>query len=259
MTAIEVPEKLFSLSGRTAVITGGSSGLGQRFARVLHAAGATVVVGARRRDRLDSLASELGASCLPVACDVTVAEDLQRLHHTALDATGSIDILINNAGIGESVPAEDESPEAFRSVIEVNLLAAFSLAQLCARTMLTQGSGSIVNIASILGLVAAAPIPQASYCASKGAIVSLTRELACQWARRGVRVNALAPGWFPTEMTNDGLFNDDEGNRYLRRNTPMGRGGGENELDGAILFLASDASSFMTGQTLVVDGGWTAR
>ena len=141
----------------------------------------------------------------------------------------------------------------------MNLTAVFHLCQLAARTMLDAGAGSIVNVASILGLVASAPINQASYVASKGAVVALTRELGCQWARRGVRVNALAPGWFPSEMTQESMIEDDASMAFVRRNTPMGRMGHEHELDGALLYLASDASTFVTGQTLAVDGGWTAR
>jgi NAD(P)-dependent dehydrogenase (short-subunit alcohol dehydrogenase family) len=250
----------FSLAGRTAVVTGASSGLGDRFARVLHAAGATVVVAARRADRLDALASDLGERVVAVRCDVAVDDDCAALHVAALDAgDGRIDVLVNNAGASGPEPAEEETPDTFRRIIDVNLNGVFVLSQLCGRTMLAQGSGSIVNVASILGLVASAPIDQASYCASKGALVNLTRELACQWARRGVRVNALAPGWFPTEMTNDGMFGDEKSMAYLRRNCPMGRGGDDHELDGALLFLASDASSYVTGHTLTVDGGWVAR
>ncbi|MGI8664154.1 MAG: SDR family NAD(P)-dependent oxidoreductase [Acidimicrobiales bacterium] len=250
----------FSLTGRIAIVTGASSGLGDRFARVLHAAGATVVVGARRTERLEALAGELGDRVVPVTCDVAVDADCETLHAAALDAgAGRIDVLVNNAGIGGPVPAEVEDPAGFRRVIDVNLNGLFVLSQLTARTMLEQGSGSIVNIASVLGLVAAAPIMQASYCASKGAVVNLTRELACQWARRGVRVNAIAPGWFPSEMTSADMFGNDDAMRFLRRNCPMGRGGAEHELDGVLLFLASEASSYTTGQIIAVDGGWVAR
>ena len=125
--------------------------------------------------------------------------------------------------------------------------------------MLAAGRGSIVNIASILGLVASAPMKDASYCASKGAVVNLTRQLGCEWGRKGVRVNAIAPGWFPSEMTQADMFDDDKGADFVARNTPMGRPGGVEELDGALLFLASDASTYVTGQILAVDGGWTAR
>jgi NAD(P)-dependent dehydrogenase (short-subunit alcohol dehydrogenase family) len=252
----EVSADRFSVVGKVAVVTGASSGLGERFARVLHAAGATVVVGARRVERLDALAAELGDRIVPVACDVAVDADCERLVAAAGDR---IDVLVNNAGIGTPVAAEHEPLDQWRQTVDVNLTAVFVLSQLVGRKMLEQGAGSIVNIASILGLVGSAPIKQAAYCATKGAVVNLTRELGCQWARKGVRVNAIAPGWFMSEMTADDMFGDEASMEFLRRNTPMARGGAEHELDGALLFLASDASSFVTGVTIPVDGGWTAR
>jgi NAD(P)-dependent dehydrogenase (short-subunit alcohol dehydrogenase family) len=245
----------FSLDGRVAIVTGASSGLGDRFARVLHGAGATVVAAARRTDRLEALAADLGDRILPVACDVSVDDQRRRL----VEAAGPrIDVLVNNAGVGVARPAEDETLDEWQQVIDVNLTSLFALSQLAGRVMLGQGSGSIVNVASVLGLVAAAPIKQASYCASKGAVVNLTRELGCQWARKGVRVNAIAPGWFPSEMTAD-MTDDPSSTEFVRRNCPMGRFGAEDELDGVLLFLASDASSYVTGVTIPVDGGWTAR
>jgi hypothetical protein len=248
-----------TLDARVAIVTGASSGLGDRFARVLHDAGATVVVAARRADRLEALAADLGHDrVVAVACDVAVDADCERLVATTIERFGRIDVLVNNAGIGTPVPAEDEPLEQWRQVVEVNLTGLFVLSQLVGRQMLAQGSGSIVNIASILGLVASAPIKQASYTATKGAVISLTRELACQWGRKGVRVNAIAPGWFPSELT-DEMFADDSSMAYLRRNCPMGRGGEIHELDGVLLFLAGDASSYVTGVTIPVDGGWTAR
>lgn len=249
-------QELFSVDGKVAVVTGASSGLGERFARVLHAGGATVVVGARRVERLEALAAELGDRIVPVPCDVAIDDDCARL----IDAAGDrIDLLVNNAGIGGPVPAEHETLDRWRQVVDVNLTGLFALSQLAGRKMLEQRSGSIINIASVLGLVGSAPIKQAAYCATKGAVVNLTRELGCQWARKGVRVNAIAPGWFPSEMTNDDMFGNPDSMDFLVRNTPMGRGGAEDELDGALLFLASDASRFVTGVTIPVDGGWTAR
>ncbi len=249
----------FRLDGQVAVVTGASSGLGARFARVLHGAGATVMAAARRADRLEALAAECGDRLVPVVCDVVVDADLEGLIDAALAHGGDrLDVVVNNAGIGTPMRAEDEPIDHFRRVVDVNLHALFRLCQLASGPMLARGRGSIVNVASMLGLVASAPIRQASYCASKGAVVNLTRELGCQWARKGVRVNAIAPGWFPSEMTTD-MWDDEASVAYVEGNCPMGRAGAEEELDGVLLFLASGASTYVTGQTIAVDGGWTAR
>jgi hypothetical protein len=256
-TEIGMPS--FRLEGRTAIVTGASSGLGARFVRVLHAAGARVVAVARRTERVESLARELGNGVIPLTCDVAVDAQVDQLIADILaQAGGRIDVLVNNAGITNVLAAEDELRDDFRRVINVNLNAVFVLSQAVGRVMLRQRSGSIVNIASMLGLVAGAPMKQASYCASKAGVLNLTRELAVQWARKGVRVNAIAPGFFPSEMTAD-LFNSVKPLEFLQRNCPMGRGGEIHELDGALLYLASDASTYMTGQTMVIDGGWTSR
>jgi NAD(P)-dependent dehydrogenase (short-subunit alcohol dehydrogenase family) len=246
----------FRLDGRVALLTGASSGIGEHLARVLHSAGAELVLAARRADRIEALAAELDGA-VPVVCDVSRDEDLERLVGRALEGRGRIDLLVNNAGTADPLPAEEEPAERFREVLAVNLTAAFVLTQLVGRRMLEQESGAIVNVASVLGLVASGQIPQAGYVASKAGLVNLTRELAAQWARRGVRVNALAPGWFRTEMT-ELMFADEGGQRWIRRKTPMGRAGELHELDGALLFLASDASTYVTGQVITVDGGWTA-
>jgi len=250
---------LFRLDGRVAVVTGASSGLGDRFARVLHAAGATVVAAARRADRLDALADQLGEGLVPVTVDLTDVDARESLVETALGVTGGIDVLVNNAGYGVPVAAEDEPLEHFTRTLDINLVAVYHLSQLVARPMLAAGTGSIVNIASVLGMVASSPIKEASYCASKGAVVNLTRQLGCEWGRKGVRVNAIAPGWFPSEMTQEEMFDDASGLAFITRNTPMGRGGELDELDGALLFLAGDASTYVTGHVLAVDGGWLAR
>ena len=238
-------------------MTGASAGLGRRFATVLHAAGATVVVAARREAELHVLADELGERVHVVRADVADPDECRHLVEAAVDAgEGRLDLLVNNAGVSWIGPAEDEPFDEFRRVVDVNLNGLFLLCQLAFEPMVGSGGGVIVNVASMLGLVAGTPVKQASYCASKGAVVSLTRELGAQWARKGVRVNAIAPGWFHSEMT-ETMWGDEASERYVARGAAIGREGAEHELDGALLFLASDASSYVVGQTLAVDGGWT--
>ena len=262
MTTVTAPEPvaladLFDLTGQVAVVTGASSGLGERFARVLADAGASVVAVARRADRLEALAAAQ-ERVRPVTADVTKDDDVERIVQTTLEDFGRIDVLINNAGMGAPGPAVDEDLSAFRYTLEVNLVGLFNLARTAARPMLAAGSGSIVNIASIYGLGASYPVPNAAYCSSKGAVVQLTRDLACQWAAGGVRVNAIAPGFFPAESTAE-FAADPQALKYIERGCPMGRIGREDELDGAVLFLAGRASTYVTGHVLTVDGGWTAH
>ncbi len=251
------PFAAFRLDGKVVLITGTSSGLGARFAQVLHAAGATVVMAARRLERVEALAVTLPGS-VPLSCDVADLDDCKRLVATTIERCGQVDVLINNAGRVALAKPEVEPMAEWRQVMAVNLDGAFHLSQLCALDMMPRKHGVIVNIASILGMVSSGRLPQASYAASKGALVNLTRELACLWARHGIRVNALCPGFFDSELTHD-LVEDDKGNSWLRGKTPMGRLGEEGELDGALLYLASAASSYVTGITLPVDGGWTAQ
>ena len=251
------PLALFRLDGRVAIVTGASSGLGERFARVLHAVGAQVVVTARRRDRLEALVDELPGA-IAIDGDVGVETDRERLVGETVERFGAVHVLVNNAGIGRKVAVEDEELDTFRRAMEVNVTAIWHLSKLCAPSMIASGGGSIVNVASMLGHVGATPVKQAHYCASKGAVVNLTRELALQWARKGVRVNALCPGWFPSEMT-AGMDTDEGSQAFIRANTPLQRMGHEHELDGALLLLAAPAGGFLTGQSLLVDGGWTAR
>jgi hypothetical protein len=257
VTALD-PLAAFRLDGRVAVVTGASSGLGARFARVLDGAGASVVVAARRVERLERLAGEL-RDAEPVRCDLSEPDAPAALVDAAIERFGRIDVVVNNAGIDHVEPAVEESADTFRAELEVNLVAPFTLSALAARAMIDAGTvGSIVNVASIWGLVGVGQIPDAGYAASKGGLITMTRELAAQWARTGVRVNAIAPGWFRTEMTDGLMFGDERGERWIRQRTPMGRGGEEHELDGALLYLTSDASTFVTGTVLTVDGGWTA-
>ena len=253
------PAQQFRLDGAVAVVTGASSGMGVRFAEVLASAGARVVIAARRTDKLESVATSIranGGEVLPVACDVADEAQVDALVAQTQERFGSADVLVNNAGFTTVVPAEDQPLEDFRAHLDVNLTGAFLCAQRFGRGMIANRRGSVVNVASVLGQVGSGQIQQAGYAASKGGMVNLTRELAAQWARKGIRVNAIAPGWFPTEMTDD-MFGDDRSMKWMESRTPMGRGGRLSELEGPLLFLASDASSFVTGHILVVDGGWT--
>jgi hypothetical protein len=194
----------------------------------------------------------------PLACDVTADDDRERLVATALERFGRIDVCVNNAGVSSGGPDRQATLDGFRSVMRVNVEALFALSQAVSVPMRAQGSGSVINISSMFSFIASAPVPEAEYVASKSAVNGLTRELASQWGADGVRVNAIAPGWFPTEM-NAALFEDEKTQRWFARQCPLGRPGRIEELDGVLLFLASDASSYCTGQVITVDGGWTIR
>lgn len=242
------------LGGTVAVVTGASSGIGRHFCSVLGRNGATVVAAARRGERLAELARE-ESTIVPHTCDVTDDADVGRLIESARELGGP-DIVVNAAGFGDARPALETSPDDFRRTIEVDLTATFGVSTAAARAM--PDGGSIINIASILGMVGSWPVTQAAYCAAKGGVVNLTHQLGAEWAADGIRVNAIAPGWFPSEQT-DEMFADEHAMAWLKRNTPMGRPGRLDELDGTLLLLASPASSFLTGQVIAVDGGWTAR
>lgn len=249
------------LVGTVSIVTGASSGFGARFVEVLAAHGSTVVAAARRLDRLEELAGSRDR-IHAFQCDVQDDDQLQALVDWTAENFGSVDVVVNNAGVSDGpAKAELEDPAEFRRVMNVNLNACFVLAAAAARQMIGSGTGgSIINISSVHGLVASAPNNQAAYVASKGALVNLTRELAIQWARHNIRVNAIAPGYFATELT-EGLLDEsnESGRAWVLKNTPMRRTGELSELDGPLMLLASGAGSYITGQTLAVDGGWTAR
>lgn len=251
------PTTAFRLDDKVVLITGASSGLGARFARVASAAGAAVVVAARRAERLAELVDELD-DAHAVEVDLTAPGGPEACVARSIELAGRIDVLVNNAGISQVAPALDFSTEDFRHEIEIDLVAPFALAREVARDAITNDrSASIINIGSILGEVGGGKLRVPGYAAAKGGLHNLTRELASQWGRKGVRVNAIAPGWFETEM-NDAMFSDGGGQAYMESGAAMGRPGIEGELDGAMLYLASDASSFVTGHVLQVSGGWTA-
>lgn len=248
----------FRLDGTVAVVTGASSGLGAGFARALADAGADLVLGARREDRLHDVARDIesaGRKVVTQRTDVSDPDDCTGLVAAGMDTFGRIDVLVNNAGIGTAVPALRETPDEFRRVVDVNLMGAYWMAQACARAM--QPGSSIVNIASVLGLIKSFA-PQAAYAASKAGLIGLTRDLAQQWTgRKGIRVNALAPGYFASEMSAE--VPQEQLTQFIRQTSPLGRPGQQHELDAAVLFLASKASSYITGITLPVDGGMSGH
>jgi len=249
-----VRDNPWRLDGRLALVTGASGGLGARFARVLHQAGAEVLATARRADLLDELARECGERMDTMAGDITDARHREALARR-LESHGRLDVLVNNAGICDDGPIEEQSLEDLRQVIEVNLVSVLDICRLTAPLLLATPTASVINVASMYGIVSSRG-PMAAYNATKGALVNLTRQLAAQWGERGVRVNALAPGYFPTELT--GHLADAGFARSIREHTLLGRTPALEEIDGPLLFLATAASSYMTGQVLVIDGGWTA-
>jgi NAD(P)-dependent dehydrogenase (short-subunit alcohol dehydrogenase family) len=249
----------FDLTGKAALITGGSRGLGEEIAEGMAEAGASLVLLARREEWLGPAVTrirEMGARCEGMVCDVTDAAAAAEAVRRILTSFGSIDILVNNAGITWGSPAEEMPPEKFRGVLDVNLTGAFLMSQAAGREMIRRRGGSIISVASIAGLRAMPePIHSAAYVAAKGGLIAMTRELAVKWAPHGIRVNAIAPGFFPSRMTERVL---EAHQAAIEARIPMGRVGRAGELKGVAVFLASAAASYITGQTIAVDGGATA-
>ncbi len=252
--------ELFNLSGRTALVTGASSGLGRHFARVLAENGARVAIAARRKERLDALAGEIvaaGGAAAPIILDVNDRQAIPEAFDVAEAQFGPVDILVNNAGVAAQARVLDQSADDWRKVLDTNLDGVWFVAQEAARRMAAaERGGTIINIASIFGFGVAKTV--SAYAVAKAGVVQLTKAMALELANSGVRVNALAPGYIVTELNRD-FFESDKGQQLIDRAIPMKRIGQEADLDGALLLLASDASSFMTGATVTVDGGQLVR
>jgi NAD(P)-dependent dehydrogenase (short-subunit alcohol dehydrogenase family) len=253
-------QELFDLSGKIAIVTGGGSGIGRQMAGALAELGANLVLCARKVERCDDAAAELaklGVRTLALQCDVRIPDDVRSVVERTVEELGGVDVLVNNAGAAWGGPAEDTPLEGWQKVVDVNLTGVFLFSQAAGRVMIERDGGSIINIASVAGLRGSPPgaMDAIAYNASKGGVISFTRDLAHKWAHYGIRVNSIAPGWFPSDMTK--VLLDRHGDEFLK-SIPLRRFGGPDDLKGAIAFLASPASAFVTGQTLVVDGGQSA-
>ncbi len=251
---------LFDLTGKTAVITGASSGLGVQFAKALARQGADVALMARRAEKLTDVQKEieqLGVRCLSVPCDVTKMDELKRSVAQIENFFGKVDILVNNAGTGGSVAAEEQTDDEWKRVIDLNLNSVYYVSREFGKGMVARKYGKIINLGSIHSTVAMPGLKISSYCASKGAVAMLTKELANEWAPYNITVNAIGPAYFPSELT-DSFVESEDFKQVIGAYCPMGRAGRAGELDGAIIYFASDASSYTTGQLLTIDGGWTS-
>jgi gluconate 5-dehydrogenase len=251
---------LFDLTGKVAMVTGASSGLGVEFARALAGQGADLAILARRLERIEALKGEiekLGVRCMALQCDVTQVDQIKDAVGKIKNFYGKIDILVNNAGLGFSAPAESQSDEQWKSIVDLNLNAVYYCAREAGKLMIEQKYGKIINIGSIHSSVAMPGSALTGYCATKGGVLMLTKALANEWAKYNITVNAMGPAYFPSEMT-ERHFGTDSFSKVIHAYCPMGRPGRPGELDGALIYFASDASSYTTGQILTIDGGWTA-
>lgn len=251
---------IFDLNGKVALVTGASSGLGVQFAKALAGQGADIAIVARRKEKLNEVKAEieaLGVKCFACTCDVTNIDDIKKAVAATVEEYGKIDILVNNAGLGKFDKAENQSDEIWQIMMDTNLNAVYYFAREVGKVMIDNGYGKIINIGSIHSNVAMKVMPLSAYCTTKGGVQMLTKALATEWADKGITVNAIGPAYFSSEMTQAVVGNEDFLN-VVKTYCPMGRIGRPGELDGAIIYFASDASSYTTGQLLSIDGGWTA-
>jgi gluconate 5-dehydrogenase len=254
-------KQLFDLTGRVAIVSGGSMGLGRQMAEGLAEMGANLVLCARKKERCEEAAEalrSLGVQTLALGCDVRDRAAIQEVVDATLAKFGRVDILVNNAGVSWGAPVEEMTLEQWDKVLSTNLTGTFLFCQAVGKAMVAQGSGKIINIASVAGLDGASAELQAiGYHASKAGVIAFTKDLACQWAPHNIQVNAIAPGWFPTHMSEWIIEHRKDS---LLAKIPLGRFGGDHDLKGAAVFLASDASAYVTGHVLVVDGGlWAGK
>lgn len=252
-------KNLFDLTGRVAVITGASSGLGVQMAKAYAKQGANIAIMARRKEKLEAVATEiraLGVKCLPVPCDVTDTNAIIEAVETIEKEYGKVDIVVNNAGTGYVGPAVEMKDEDWNWNVELDLNSVFKVSREFAKGMIKNNYGRIINISSMYGLVGNMALPSAGYHAAKGGVLNLTRALAAEWARNGITVNCICPGYFETELTADTLKTDSF-SEYTKATVPLGRYGNEGELDSTAVYLASEASSYVTGVIIPVDGGYT--